>query len=289
MPKHIAIAATQTFLGAAEQDVLIATIQDVPVEHLVLDDGTERLVFRNTTAADAAMDQLLGSYVKLIEKTASRATVISREDAQSELMLAFIEAVRRHDITKGVPFHRTIGAILYGALSVAQGTSDVIVIPETIALRYWRVMHDADMDVQVAYESCGKHNLASTTFLAVHHALTIQSLDVSVGASNGDSEPGREMGFVAASPEADIVTADLVRWLFEQVTDTQETIIRARYGFCDDATETILVAHGLHLGDVISDIQVAEVTGIGAKTVQRQRVKGLASMKAAYIAALDEA
>jgi dsDNA-binding SOS-regulon protein len=286
MSRHLSITATQS-LSVDDQNALIAVVQDVPVEHVVLEDGAERMVFKNTTAADIAMDTLLSAFIKIIEKVASRATVIDREDAQSELVLAFVEAVRTHDTTRDVPFSATISAKLWGALSVAQGTSDLIVVPETIALRYWRVMHEANMDVQLAYESCRAHNLAPLTFLAAHHALSVESLDVAVGAPNGDHDAGREeLSFLTASPEEQVVNADLVRWLFTQVTERQETILRVRYGFSDLATESLLVAHGLHLGSVLSDLQVAEVTGIGAKTVDRDRRAALKTMRAAYIAAL---
>lgn len=281
------IPATES-LSVVEMWSLIADVQDVPVTVTAEEDGAERVTYGVTRASELALERLTTAFIPAIRKACRSAKVLDEEDAFSIALTEFVAAVRRYDLGSDVPFSATISTILRYALSDADRTSDIIVIKENVAARYWRLMHKHDHDLQAAYAECRdtSNGFDPATFLAVHRALSVDSMDALLSVDSdafAASNIHRDLG-----PEASLVEADLVSWLFTRVDDRQETVLRLRYGFCDLATENLLVDSGFHVGEVLTDIAVAEVAGLGRATVQREKAKGLSAMREALVELIEE-
>lgn len=268
---------------------LIADVQDVPLTITTDSDGNEHVTYGKTPASEAGMERLTTAFIASIRKACRASKVLDTEDAFSVALTEFVAAVRRYDLGSDVPFSATIGTILRNKLSDADRTSDIIVIKENVAARYWRLMHKHDHDLQAAYEECRDtaNGFDPSTFLAVHRALNVAAWEALVDKDGGavidTATAVRELG-----PEAAVVEADLVEWLFTRVDDRQETVLKLRYGFVAPATESLLVDSGFHLGEVLTDIAVAEVSGIGRATVQREKAKGLSLMREALNELIEE-
>lgn len=291
-PYALTLPVSQRFLSVAEQRDLLTAAQDVPVTVTTADDGSERVTYGTTPASESALETLTAAFMPAIEKAARSAKVLDDDDALGTVLAEFLAAVRRYDLTSDVPFSATISVILHRAVSDTDRTSDTITVRENVAARYWRLMHKHAFDVLAAYIECRdtSNGFDPVTFLAVHNALRVKSLEA-LAAPLSDDDPLQAAAHATHTPSAEawIVTADLVRWLFEQVGTREETILRLRYGFCDLATENLLYASekGLHVGDVLSDVQIAEVTGWARSTVSRLGNAALAEMRTAYAASLD--
>lgn len=301
MPLFDATAAS--FLTVDRQRELIELAQDVPVT-VEVRDGEERLVHGTTPASDAALEELTRAFLPALRKAAIGSRKLEVEEDAFGLVLAeFVAAVRRYDLTSDVPFSATIATVLQRAVSDADRTSGLIAVKENVAARYLRLMHKHGGDVGAAYDECvsTSNGFDPLTFLAVHRALRgPESLDVTVGsqdstyraAGGGIAEASAHEGALgdaaAGSFVDEFADADLVRWLFTVVDDRQESILRAAYGFRDLATENFLVAAGLRPGEVLSDVQVAEVLSLARSTVQRDRKKALELMRDAYRQLLDD-
>lgn len=290
MPSTLSAIPATEHLSVEDQRELIAAAQDVPVE-VVEVDGEERVLYGKTPASELALERLTTSFVAAIRKAAATARVMDKDDAFALCLAEFVAAVRRYDLTSTVPFSATIGTILLRAVSDASRTSDLITVRENVAARYWRLMHKHDFDVQAAYAECRDtaNGFDPMTFLSVHRAMaTVETIEP---LTPGDGETASAAYLVAdhrPDPEALAVEADLVTWLFSLVGNREETVLRLRYGFRDEATEKVLVNFGLHLGTVLSDVQVAEVTGIARSTVSRLGAGSLAAMRGALQRLVDE-
>lgn len=275
------------FLTSDEQTDLIRDAQTSPRTLTTTNDGKVQWTYTTTPESEAALDALTRAFLPAIRRAASTSKRLDSDDALSVVLVEFVAAVRRHDLSSPVPFSATVSTILFRAVSDHDRTSDIITVKEATAARYWRLMHRHDFDAHAAYAECQTHTIDfdPATFLAVHRAISVDSLDAL--RSGTDSAP------LVTAQELDdashtLVQADLIRWLFDLVTDRQEGILRARYGFDDLATENLMVEAGLRPGEVLSDVQVSEVLHLGRATVQRERVAALAVMRAAMQALVDE-
>ena len=279
---HLNTAAPTEFLSVEEQAALIGDAQDVPVEIVVDEDGTERAVYGRTAASEAALDRLTRAFLPAIHKAARASKAQTFEEAESVVLEAFVNAVRRFDLTSSVPFSATISTILFRAVSDSDRTSDLIVVSEAVAARYWRLIHKHDGDVAAAYEEAQRetsHHLGGATFLAVHNIIGgLGSIDPLIAAD----DEGSARFYLAATEghEAQIVDRDRIRRLFDVVSEQEGTIVRLAYGFSDSATETLRVAHGFSDGECLSDLAISEVVGLGRATTNRRRLGALAAMKA---------
>lgn len=287
--RNLTAAATE-FLSVEEQAVLITAAQDVPVEIAVDEDGTEHPVYGRTSAAEAALDRLTTAFMPAILKAARGSKAQDEDDALGTALEEFVKAVRSHDVTAKVPFSATISTILFRAMSDTDRTSDLIVISEAVAARYWRLLHKHEGDVAAAYEdakaSTDSH-LGASTFLAVHNIIGgIGSLDPIV-ASDEDA-PARYIIAATDGHEAMIVDKAEIDYLFTLVSAEEGQIVRLAYGFVDDATENLRVANGFRLGECLSDQQISGCLPLGRATVNRRRLGALAAMKAALVAARAE-
>lgn len=286
--RHNLTTATE-FLSVEEQAHLIGDAQDVPVEIVSDEDGTERAVYGKTAASEAALERLTLAFMPAIQKAARATKAQDFEEAESVALEAFLDAVRRHDLTSKVPFSATISTILFRAISDSDRTSDLVVISEAVAARYWRLIHKHEGDVAAAYEEAQRetaHHLGGATFLAVHNIIGgIGSIDPLIAA---DDDGGARYYLAAVEGhEARIVDADRIARLFEIVSDEEGQIVRLAYGFHDEATENLRVAHGFRLGETLSDQQISGVVGLGRATTNRRRLSALAAMKESLLSDED--
>lgn len=296
-------AATATeFLSVTDQARLIAAAQDVPCQIVTDADGTERVVYGQTPAAERALEELTRAFLPLLHKAARSSKVLDEDDAFGLALAEFVAAIRRHDTTSDVPFSAVLPTVLRYAISDADRTSDLIVVRENVAARYFRLMHKHEGSVEAAYGECRDtaNGFDPATFLAVHRAIgSPASLDGAPGEYDGTMSDGLTAGQFNAQeaaladrtpgPEETAVAADLVRWLFTLTDDRQESILRLRYGFCDLATENLRLAAGFRTGEDLSDAQVAVAAHLSRPTVQREKTKALATMRAALQGLVDEA
>jgi len=310
MLRALPTTAATTRLTLADQRRLIADAQDVELVVDVDADGAEVTRYGTTPAAEAALDRLTTSFLPLMVKVARTARALDYDDALGVVAEEFISAVRRYDLEDDVPFHATITSALRYALSDASRASDVVVVKGDVHARYWRLMHKHDGDVGAAYDECRttSNNFAPATFLAVHHALSALSMDWNPNVDGQNTSHGSTVthsvhggtpsdlghmhlhNMVGAEPDPydPFLTADFVRALFSEVTERQESILRALYGFEDAATTSLTLAAGFRPGDVLSDLEAGAVLGITRPTVQRERVRALGVMRAAAQSWADE-
>lgn len=304
-------APAAAFLSTSDQLDLILAAQDVPLDITTDDDGAEVLVYGKTPESEVALDTLTRAFMPTIRKSAGLSKMLDADtDALGVVLVEFIEAVRRYDTTSSVPFSATISTILQRRVSDTDRTSDLITVKENVAARYWRLMHKHGMDVASAYAECAttSNGFDPQTFLAVHRAIGVESIDVTFGADDrsytvshgGAANTSKVEGFLGATGSSDfadqLADRDLVRWLLdpaspdtENITPRQSSICRAAYGFSDLATENLMVEHNLRPGDIQPDLALSGVFGGSRPGIQRERKAALVLMAAKHAAAEEEA
>lgn len=237
-------------------------------------------------AADAAWARLTEAFAPAV-RAAARSTKLknNEEDAEATAWLAFSEAVMAYDLTADTPFHHIVPNVMRRAVR-AQDRQDSAQasIPDVQVKRYFRAYNENGQDVAAAYRQCQadptRWLLTGEAFAALHYAIH--------GSASMDAPSAHAAEAVGglgtyADPAEQFVTRDHVRWLLAQVSDRQELICRLKYGFEDLDTEnlSVMLAKGYRPGDVLEDLQVADVLGMSRATVQRQRNDALKTMRAA--------
>ena len=299
MTNPLSLSAHAGYLADPEIDALLRTVQaDVAVD-ITDDDGTERTVYLRTPESEDAQERLLGAFSPLLHKAARGSSVLDFDDALMVATEEFLSVCRRYEIGSALPFKAGLATILSRKLGDVGRTSGLVVVKENAAARYRQLMDSVEWDLTAAYalvrrghaEGTGENRgFTPDTFLAVDRAIAVESLDVTLGerdnslrvSNQGTGRLSASEGYLAdaaPSPEDETVQAETVRWLLGLVTDRQEQILRLRYGFCDLPTENSRLAHGYRTGEVLSDRQVADVTGSSTPTVQRQKAAALATMR----------
>lgn len=274
-------------LSATEQFALITDIQNVPTTVTVQEDGSEYVVYGVTPASDAAGAKLTAAFMPAIRAAARLAPLKGREgysieDGESVALEEFVLAVREFDLTADTPFHHTLPTRLrFAVLRAVREEATTVSVPAAQVARYHRMMHAHGMDASAALAAAeadpAKWSLSGPGFMAVHRAMTSTALDRGTGEDGNDFPAGASTD----SPEDDIVNRDYARWLLDQTTDRQNRICRLAYGFTDRDTENLRVTHGYREGDVLEDLQVADCLEMARSTVNRDRIKALATMRAA--------
>lgn len=291
----LAVSAHDAYLTEAETDVLIRVAQAVPFD---LDTET----YGTTPEADDALERLTRAFLPLVHKVARTSTVLDEEDALMTCLEEFIRVVRIYEVGSALPFKAGLRTILTRRIGDVGRTSGLIVVKENAAARYRQIMDRHDWNLEAAYRECqtSTNGFAPETFLAVHNALGVDSLDVTVGdtdrtartSGGGTADSSQHEGHLAdpePSPEDQTVQAETVRYLLEQVPADQEQIVRLAYGFTDLATENARLAAGFRAdGSPMPDREVAQVLGMRTPTVNRHRNAALQTMRDA-LADEDEA
>lgn len=275
-------------LSVNEQFALITDIQNVPTTVQVLADGTEYVTYGVTAASEAAGEKLLSAFWPAIRAAARRTKLRGNEDeAEAVALEAFVRCVREFDLTADTPFHHIVPNVMRNAVSrTDREESTALTIPETQVARYHRALHAHGLDVTATLAAVkldpAKWLLSPEAFLTIHLALT---------ASEPLDAPSAEAHDELAAPEPmedAIVTREYARWLLAQTTDRQESVCRLAYGFADLHTERLRVSHGYREGDVLDDLQVADCLDVPRSTVNRERNKALATMRAAAEKSLND-
>ncbi|MFC0623803.1 hypothetical protein [Kribbella deserti] len=280
----ITVENTQS-LSVSEQYALITDIQNVPTTVTIQDDGSEYVTYGVTPASEAAGAQLLAAFMPAIRAAARRTKLKgNEEEAEAVALEAFVRAVREYDLTSDTPFHHIVGNVMRNAVSRSdRDESTSLTIPEVQVARYHRLMHANGGDVRRAYEaasagrdSAGGGLLSKDAFLTIHLALNSSS------SLDAPSAAVHEAELEAPEATADtIVRREYVGWLLGQATRRQEQICRLAYGFTDHNTQRLRVLRGYRQDDVLEDMQVADCLDMSRSTVQRDRMKALATMRGA--------
>jgi DNA-directed RNA polymerase specialized sigma subunit len=285
-------------LPVNEQYALITDIQNVPTTVTVQEDGSEYVVYGVTPASEAAGEKLLAAFMPAIKAAARRTKLRGNEDeAEAVALEAFVRAVREYDLTSDTPFHHIIRNVLRNAISVSDTQeSTAVTIPEGQVDRYHRQMHAHGNDVRAAYAAAtaarnddgSRVLLSKEAFLTIHLALHgTSSLDVAHPETSELASPADAALTVADSVEDGVIRREYVRWLLDQPTERQAQICRLAYGFTDIQTGNACVLKGYRSGDVLEDLQVADVLDMARSTVNRERGKALATMRAAAEKSLE--
>ena len=260
-------------------------------------DGEAVTTYESTPQSEAAFETLLASFKRLIDKAVRASRVLSPDDAEGVILMEFVSAIRRHDLTGPTPFLMTIGTILMRRMSDANNTNDIIRVPESASARYWALVHKHGGSVEAAYHECRTtaNNYDPATFLAVDRVVRgVTSVDITDDDGDSGAATARmEAALVdrAPGPEESLVQADLVRWLFTKVDHRKEQILRLRYGFDDINTQNLRLAAGFRddaYSLVMSDREVAQTLGSSTQTVNRQRNAALTTMREAMQTLVDE-
>ena len=283
----LSVTTHDGYLSDQETDRLIRIAQAVPF-------FIETETYGTTPEADEAMEQLTRAFLPLIHKVARTSTVLDPEDALMTCLEEFISCVRRYEVGSALPFKAGLRTILTRRIGDVGRTSGPIVVKENAAARYRQIMDRHDWNLEAAYAECktDSNGFTPDTFLAVHNALRVDSLDVttdqndsssrvSTGGGSGYSQYEEHLADNSPTPEAITVQTETVRHLFTLVPSSQESILRLSYGFADLATENARLAAGFRAdGSPLSDREVAQVLGMRTPTVNRHRNAALDVMRA---------
>ena len=281
--------AHEGFLTEAQADHYIRVAQSAPYN---LDTET----YGTTPEADDALEKLTRAFLPLIHSVARTSKILEFEDALMTCLEEFVSVVRRYEVGSALPLKAGLRTILLRKLGDTGRTSGLIVVKENAAARYRQLMDRHDWDLEAAYAECRDTNNGFTpdTFMAVHNALGVDTLDVSKGTAfgrndysymdggtNNDAAAESALADPTPSPEDLTVQAETIRYLFAQVDPKAETILRLSYGFSDLATDNLRLAAGFRAdGSPMSDRDVATVLGMRTPTVNRHRNIALATMRA---------
>lgn len=272
-------------LSVFEQYSLITDIQNVPTTVSVLEDGSERVTYGVTPASEAASARLLAAFMPAVKAAARRTKLTGNmEEAEAVALEAFVRAVREYDLTSDTPFHHIAANLMRQAVSRAdREESTGLTVPEVQVARYYRLMHAHGNDLRRAYEAASARRgtdtgglMSKEAFLTVHHALNSSS------SLDAPSAAVHEAEFeVPESTEDSTVRREYVRWLLDQASSRQEQICRLAYGFADQNIQRLRVFKGYRESEVLEDAQVGDCLDMSRSTVQRERVKALATMRGA--------
>lgn len=206
--------------------------------------------------------------------------VLGLEDAEQELMLAFTELVRDHDLNKSPRIAGRISEVLGRKLSEAAAVgASGFTIPARTMSRYLGILKTAEQDVKLARSLAPNYGMTTETFDAVMRANRTDS-----GVT--DEDDGSQSAFNAGSNVTGMFTgndaeesAELALFALGAVTDVELAVVRRAYGFdptvIDGATLTPEGAAPL------ADGLIAASLGLSRPKVQRLRTAALDTMREA--------
>lgn len=270
------------FLSVSDQADLISVAQDVPVNVFTDEEGVERVTYGTTPASDNALGLLTTSFISAIRKAASASAMLDADEAFAVALVEFVASVRSYDLSSTIPFSASIAVTLKRRVWEADRSADLIVVRDTVAKVYWRIMHAHDGDAAAAYETCrtSVNGLSASTFMSVHNVFGgVETLDPA--PTSEDSGPRHALAAAIGSAEKAVCQTDLVEWLFTLVSSKESTILRLAYGFRDDATEILRLDNGFQMGEELTDLAISAIVGGAGSTVQKQRVRALDTMRSA--------
>ena len=293
---------------------LVAQAQDVTSTLVRDEDGSVRWITDRTPAATEALMSLVTAFQPAISNAARRGArasykvvTMSREDAYGVAVVEFIAAVDAHDVEAeaegGIPFTAKIRTLLHRKVGDALVAADTVRIAKSASRLYWHYMFANGNDYRAAYRYVVEHKtgIAPATFVAIHEARAIGTLEIGGSLASGQAQPGSVGGSddivtvrAGQTPDLqpwqeeprdfaeDIATNDLVHRTLLPALDAkrQRPVTTLAYGFPQRlATETVLVGLGLRPGEALPDAAVGEVLGLGRVTVQRARTASLDVMR----------
>ena len=282
---QLSITAFDGYLTDQEADRLVRIAQSVPYD---VDTDT----YRTTPEADDAMAQLIQGFLPLIHKVARTSRVLEEDEALQTCLEEFLTVVRDYEVGSALPFKAGVRVRLMRVIGDTGRTSGLIAVKKDAVYRYRLIMDKHGWNLDAAYADCVNYEFTKDTFLAVHRALGIDSLDVALTDDEGNANTSMHEAHLIdpePSPEAQTVQTETVRYLLGLVPHDQESIVRLAYGFSDLPTENARLAAGLRAdGSPLTDREVAIVLGMTTPTVNRRRNTALQTMREA-LADDDEA
>ena len=230
---------------------------------------------------DAMLD-LMRQYAPVLRKLINTySDTMDRDDAEQELMLAFIQMVQSHDPLRNPQLAGRIYQYLTEAMAeAAVSNSSGFTIPARTMKRYLNILKRADQD------------LASARALAPAHGMTVHTFDAITRATRTDSSATMsteedERGSYAASTNVTAMftgnpaeeSAELAQFAMDAVTDEELAVVRHAYGF-----EPLVIDGATILPEgyaPLADGLIAPALNLSRQKVQRLRTSALATMREA--------
>lgn len=232
-----------------------------------LDLSAELEDIRLAQAGDgAAATRLFLRYKPLIRATAGKAArarhldSYAREDLESDMTVALLEALPKFDTSKGAGMAAILPRLFAG---IVNQLDTVITIPRTSLNRYWAAMKAADGDTAKAANLATEHGLSRDLFWTIHDGLRV-----------GTSEQAELAAWAGALPPAPTETeAEQVAVALAVLTDRQREVIETMYGFR---------TAGLHSFD-----WTAQELGMSKAMVAKHHTAAMERMRAALTPELE--
>jgi len=190
-----------------------------------------------------------GAALRALAPLGHSATLAQREEARSLAVLGIMEAIAKHDVSRGTRLASTAKFTLREAYDEIDwaGTSPFS-IPSKTVRRFFALMAAADQDLDVALEICLQHKLTPETTLALYRALRAAGSYDALSQDDGE-EMDDALTYASSLWDGDvddIVEAEeaiMVRDALAVLEDDEEDAVRLLYGFDTDdgqpLTETL--------------------------------------------------
>jgi DNA-directed RNA polymerase specialized sigma subunit len=249
------------------------------------------LILAAQAGDEAATYDLIRLYAPAIRKALSRAgEALGSEEAEAEVLLAFLEAIASHDAGIHPRLAGRIAERLGTALQWATSATQTFSIPTRTMSRYLAILKAADGDVEEGARIASAHDMDPATFLRITEATRTDSLQVLADSEHTSraADRGKVLGYGDAA-DAYLAVEDSVtiESLFALLDERETTITRFSYGFdalplAEDEDPKEGLAKTREEGyAVANDGVIARHLGMGRSTVARVRAQALSTMREA--------
>ncbi|WGH21399.1 DNA binding protein [Arthrobacter phage Emotion] len=217
-------------------------------------------------------------------RVAGYGTVVERDvldELRATLVVGFLEAVHKFDVSRGLRLAATVKLALQDALSESDwdGNAPAFTVSARTLRRFYGLMAEAGQDLEVAVTLAAKHHMRPETVRDVYR--TLRQTSSYDGLTHADDEEVDDVLTYATPLSAgdaldEMADAD-VRMMAEtalaSLGERETAVVRLAYGFD---------------GDPMPITKVATALGLGRKVVRNAHESALAKMRAALGADLRE-
>lgn len=257
-----------------------ASVKPISVEEEVA------LIVRAQSGDEDAVLALIRQYGPLLRSNVARtAKVMNRDDAEGAALLAFMEALREHDVNdpryKTGSLSSTLRPKVFRALAEARAeeNSRIALVPRTTFERYLAVMDAAGGDPDEGAQIAPSHDLASKTFASIFamvhdspHVTTTETEDSDGEDFLGRARPVRGEQRDDFEAAEDAVLADIA---LDSLDDQERDVVEFSYGFRE--------TDDFAWNEPMPDGAVADVVGLSRQKVQRTRRAAIKTMRVALL------
>ncbi|WIC90198.1 DNA binding protein [Arthrobacter phage VroomVroom] len=214
-----------------------------------------------------------GAVIRALHPLGHSATQEHREEAQSLALLGILEALAKHDTSRGTRLAATAKYTLRDAYAEIDwaGTSP-FAIPEKTLRRFYALMAEADQDIDVALEISHKHSLQPETAMALYRALRL------AGSYDGLSSGGEDMDdtLTYASP---LTMDDRLDAIIE--SEERLMVAEALEALTPDEERAIRLLFGFETDEELSETAAGKAMGTSRKIVRKLKASAMPKMREA--------